>query len=129
MVFLMDELRIPQYKEFGKVFSILENTTGEDRFSEKTRKIAGKYHIENQTLQLAEECVELTKEALKTNRNKAYFNEEQQERLVDEMADVLVMIEQMIRLYGLSHDKIAERINQKVDRQIKRMEWYIYDGN
>lgn len=42
--------------------------------------------------------------------------------LVDEIADVTIMLQQMMYLYDISSDEINERINYKLQRQLGRME-------
>lgn len=42
--------------------------------------------------------------------------------LVDEIADVTIMLQQMMHLYDISSDELNERINYKLQRQLTRME-------
>lgn len=42
--------------------------------------------------------------------------------LVDEIADVTIMLQQMMYLYDISSDEINERINYKLQRQLTRMD-------
>lgn len=42
--------------------------------------------------------------------------------LLDEMADVLIMIEQLRALYHIEDEELNERVNFKLDRQIERIQ-------
>ncbi len=42
--------------------------------------------------------------------------------LLDEIADVSIMMQQMMHLYDISGDELSERINYKLKRQLGRME-------
>ena len=85
--------------------------------SDKVKEIADHYGLRNQLKQLAEECCELSVEALH------YIREEGgTERIFEEMADVLIMIQQVIHLLGCGHEDIEEYAEFKIDRQLKRIE-------
>lgn len=88
---------------------------------EKVKKIADHYGIESQLVKTVEETTELQKAV-------AYFYHQYAERdenistkpLIDELADVSIMIEQL--KYLLECDKeVQERIEFKLNRQIDRM--------
>ena len=42
-------------------------------------------------------------------------------KIIEEMADVLLMIEQVVYLSGIAIDDIDECISFKIDRQMKRI--------
>ncbi len=85
------------------------------------RAIAQHYGFNNQRHILTEECAELIQAVSKIDRaknstelSKAY------DKFFEEIADVLIMIEQM---FGCDKDveTVNGFINQKLDRQMKRM--------
>ena len=84
--------------------------------SDKVKKIADYYGLRNQLKQLAEECSELSVESLH------YIKRGETERLFEEMADVLIMIQQVIHLLGCGREDIEEYAEFKIDRQLKRIE-------
>ena len=83
-------------------------------------EIADHYGIEKQLHQLAEECSELAVEASHSARKGVTV------KIIEEMADVLIMMEQVIYLANIAIDDIDECISFKIDRQMKRIkeeEW------
>ena len=84
---------------------------------EKVKQIADFYGLKNQLRQLAEECCELSVEALHYTREKGGT-----ERIFEEIADVLIMIQQVIHLLGCGHEDIEQYAEFKIDRQLKRIE-------
>lgn len=91
-------------------------------------QICEHYGIDNQKGILAEECAELIQAVSKLTRAEksgSVFNTTQAKlHLVEEMADVTIMIEQVVKAYWhLEGDsKLMYFINQKLDRQIARIE-------
>ena len=79
-------------------------------------EIADHYGIEKQLHQLAEECSELAVEASHSARKGVTV------KIIEEMADVLLMIEQVVYLSGIAIEDIDECISFKIDRQMKRIE-------
>ena len=79
-------------------------------------EIADHYGIEKQLHQLAEECSELAVEASHSARKGVTV------KIIEEMADVLLMIEQIVYLSGIAIEDIDECISFKIDRQMKRIE-------
>ena len=84
--------------------------------SDKVKKIADYYGLRNQLKQLAEECSELSVESLH------YIREGGTERLFEEIADVLIMIQQVIHLLGCGREDIEKYAEFKIDRQLSRIE-------
>ena len=82
----------------------------------RIKTIADHYGTNRQMYQLAEECSELAVEALHSARKGTTV------KIIEEMADVLIMIEQVIYLAGIDKCDIEDCINYKLDRQMKRME-------
>lgn len=54
-------------------------------------------------------------------RDQDYLCERHEDMLIDEIADVLVMLGQFIQYYDLPIDKIDKRIDFKLDRQEERI--------
>ena len=84
---------------------------------EKVKRIADYYGWNNQLKQLAEECCELSVEALHYTRERGGI-----ERISEEIVDVLIMIQQIIYLIGHGYGDIAKYAEFKLDRQLRRME-------
>lgn len=82
----------------------------------KLRMIADHYGIKKQLRQLAEECSELAVEASHSARKGTTV------KIIEEIADVQIMIEQIIYLAKIDKCDIEDCINYKLDRQIKRIE-------
>ena len=84
---------------------------------EKVKRIADYYGWNNQLKQLAEECSELSVESLHYIREGRGI-----ERISEEMADVLIMIQQIVYLLGHGYDEIERCASFKLDRQLQRIE-------
>ena len=82
---------------------------------DKLQMIADHYGIKKQLRQLAEECCELAVEASHSARKGTTV------KIIEEMADVEIMIEQIIYLAKIDKCDIEDCINYKLDRQIKRI--------
>ena len=78
-------------------------------------EIADHYGIEKQLHQLAEECSELAVEASHSARKGVTV------KIIEEMADVLLMMEQVIYLANIAIDDIDECIQFNIDRQLERI--------
>lgn len=83
---------------------------------EKLRTIADHYGLENQLRQLAEECSELAVEANHSARKGSISV-----RLIMEIADVEIMLDQVRYLAGIQESDILETRFYKIERQLKRM--------
>ena len=86
---------------------IVENT--------KLIEIADHYGIDNQLHQLAEECSELAVEASHSARKGVTV------KIIEEMADVILMIEQVIYLAKIDICDIEDCIDFKLNRQMNRI--------
>ena len=82
---------------------------------DKLQMIADHYGIKKQLRQLAEECSELAVEASHSARKGTTV------KIIEEIADVEIMIEQIIYLAKIDKCDIENCINYKLDRQIKRI--------
>lgn len=84
---------------------------------ELLNKIIKKYGKKEQVLQTIEEMSELTKELLKNiNRNK---NNEKE--IILEIADVQIMIEQLLIMYDVDPEKLQGAIEYKLERMKERI--------
>lgn len=84
----------------------------------KCRRIAEHYGRKNQERQAVSELCELQ---YVLTRRLEQRQADWQNDLLDEMADCLVMIEQLRALYGISDDELNDRVNFKLNRQIERI--------
>lgn len=74
------------------------------------------YGTERQRMVAIEEMAELTKELCKIQRDGTTMD-----KLVDEITDVKIMVEQLVLMFDCK-DEVYHRMRQKIDRLIKRME-------
>ena len=84
---------------------------------DKVKRIADYYGWNSQLKQLAEECCELSVEALHYTREKGGT-----ERISEEIVDVLIMIQQIIYLLRNDTEKLEKYANFKLDRQLDRIQ-------
>ena len=90
---------------------------------EVLQKCVNTYGAEAQVDMAVEEMSELTKALLKHRRKEAQGSkdlEAARENILEEVADVIIMLTQLIMIYG-GRDLVKETIENKVDRQIKRL--------
>lgn len=85
-----------------------------------------RYGIEKQSLIAMEELAELQKAISKLVRNpeektKPLEFKGLRHNLIEEMADVLICMDQLIEFYKISHYEIQELIQAKQERQAKRL--------
>lgn len=83
---------------------------------EKVKKIAEHYGLKNQLRQLAEECCELAVESSHSARIGTTV------KIIEEISDVMIMIEQIVYLAKIDKCDIEDCINYKINRQLKRIE-------
>lgn len=96
---------------------------------EKLLKIIKHYGVDNQLRQFNEECFEL-KEAIITHELKKSVEYEiplteiigTKEHITEEIADVTVMLLQFKEYYHIDGKDILKIMNEKIDRQLKRIE-------
>lgn len=98
--------------------------------SQQIRYIANHYGLESQSRQLMEECGELSQAVNKVWRSVKGFVKgsgkstevvEAEANLVEEMADVSVMIMQLQELLGISNSRLKDAIEFKLDREIQKI--------
>lgn len=90
----------------------------DEKYIKIINKIINKYGKKAQVLQTVEEMSELTKELIK-NINRGKDNESD---ITLEIADVLIMIMQLVEIYNIDGDKILGAMEYKLLRQDERME-------
>ena len=96
---------------------------------EKLLKIINHYGVNNQQRKLQEEVFELN-EAIVTHELKSSVEYEiplteivgTKEHIAEEIADVMVMLEQFKLYYGITSEEITKVFWSKVDRQLERIE-------
>lgn len=79
--------------------------------------IINTYGTKNQEDKAIEELAELQKAILK---HREHNNCETEKSIVDEIADVSIMLEQLKIIYSCAKE-VEKRIDYKIDRQIKRI--------
>lgn len=97
--------------------------------NEKAKKIIEHYGINSQQRKLQEEIFEL-QEAIMTHELKQSVEYEiplteiisSMEHIIEEMADVMVVLTQLKEYYGISTKAIEEFMEYKINRQLKRIE-------
>lgn len=89
-----------------------------EKYIKIINKIINKYGKKAQVLQTVEEMSELTKELIK-NINRGKDNESE---ITLEIADVSIMIIQLVEIYNIDGDKILGAMEYKLLRQDERME-------
>ena len=89
-----------------------------EKYIKIIQDIINHYKKEDQVLQAVEEMSELTKELIKNiNRNK-----ENEAEIILEIADVQIMLMQLIEIYKIDGNKLLGAIEYKLLRQKERME-------
>lgn len=86
-----------------------------------------RYGIQNQSLVAMEELSELQKAVSKLvrypeERTKPFDFKGLRNNLIEEMADVLICMDQLIEYYQIERHEIQELIQAKQERQAKRLE-------
>lgn len=84
----------------------------------KCRQIAEKYGIQNQERQTVSELAELL-EVL--TRRPSQRGQDWREKLIDEISDVKIMLQQLQLMYNIDAETIDEQIDFKLDRQLDRI--------
>lgn len=91
---------------------------------EKLLKIINTYGVNNQQRKLAEEVFELQESIIIEEDRKKHLklNYFCTDAIKEEIADVMVMLEQFKLYYGIPSEDITKIFWKKVDRQISRIE-------
>lgn len=108
---------IQQYRSIGTVEECQTAVEKMNKNREKLLFIINTYGSRPQQDMAIEELSELQKAILKYRR---FPNKETERDIIDEIADVSIMLEQLKIIYSCSK-KVEERIDYKIDRQIQRI--------
>lgn len=86
-------------------------------------KIINHYRVMPQLKYFQSEVFELN-EAIIEVETKKYFDNTMlnTDHITEEIADVRVMLEQFIEYYNIDRTEIAKIMNEKIERQLKRIE-------
>lgn len=84
--------------------------------SNVVKKSIDHYGADLQTVVCMEECAELIQAVSKMKRGKDNRN-----NLIEEMADVMICMEILKQVYGISDNEIQNYVCQKQNRTIERM--------
>jgi len=90
----------------------------EKAYNDAIGRIAEHYGAGAQSMQTCEECAELIQAVSKLTRG---VTEMRISALVEEIADVRIMLEQMTFFYGISRRRVTMDIKRKVQRQLERI--------
>jgi len=99
---------------------------------EKLLRIIGKYGINNQLRKFNEEAFELEEAIIRYEDDKYYMQEPEalyiaKEFIIEEIADVCVMLLQFKEYYHIDGNDILRIMNEKIDRQLNRIEKEVKD--
>lgn len=89
---------------------------------EKLLKIIDTYGINHQLKKLNEETFEVIEAICKCEYKETSINQLDKNHIAQEIADVLVMLEQFKLHYNIKNEDIEKIMDYKIDRQIKRIE-------
>lgn len=97
----------------------------EQEIQQNIQKIARHYGLEHQREKTIEECLELIQAIEKYQQelwNEGYvcISKGYRKHIIEEIADVQIMIKQMVYLMGCKKD-LEHFMRYKIDRQLKRM--------
>lgn len=98
--------------------TVTEAKTEKEFISNTIKEILEHYTKEQQVMQSIEEMSELQKELIK-NINRNAHNKES---IMEEIADVKIMLMQLQKIYDFKNSEIRKVIISKLERQKKRME-------
>lgn len=90
-------------------------------YREKNNNIYNHYGAEHQELKVVEEMAELTHGIMRMHNSDPAMEEEYFKNTKEEMADVLVLLLQLIDSYDCK-DEIKEIMKYKIDRELNRIE-------
>ena len=87
---------------------------------ELVKKIIHKYGTVTQSMIAMEECSELIQAISKCLRSKDLIPTETREHLIEEMADVMICLEQLMIMYSITDEELISWIERKELRLKKR---------
>ena len=89
---------------------------------EQLKQIINHYGIDNQLKYIHSEYFELDEAIMKYENNSFNSIDFAIEHIAEEIADVMVMLEQFRLYYDIPSMQITEIMQQKIERQLKRIE-------
>lgn len=87
---------------------------------ELVKKIIHKHGTVTQSMIAMEECSELIQAISKCLRSKDLIPTETREHLIEEMADVMICLEQLMAMYSITDEELISWIERKELRLKKR---------
>jgi NTP pyrophosphatase (non-canonical NTP hydrolase) len=95
-----------------KLLSAILGSSHADDMKEQYAILLKASSVERQVCQLSEEFAEFTKEVMSRMRNRKSTNED----LVEELADCLIMLDQMIYIFGVTDKELCMALNTKMKK-------------
>lgn len=87
---------------------------------ELAKKVIHKHGTVTQSMIVMEECSELIQAISKCLRSKEMIPTETREHLIEEMADVMICLEQLMLMYSITDEELISWIERKELRLKKR---------
>lgn len=89
---------------------------------DKLLKIINHYGVNHQLRKFQEEVFELNEAIIKNECDEYKDIKSNINHIAEEIADCFVMIEQFIEYYKIDNNDILKILEEKIDRQLKRIE-------
>jgi NTP pyrophosphatase (non-canonical NTP hydrolase) len=89
---------------------------------DKLLQIVSHYGIDKQLKYIHSEYFELDEAILEKEKVGAYPGVEEKKHIIEEIADVIVMLKQFQYYYGIEDKQIEDIMEYKIDRQLDRIE-------
>lgn len=118
----LEDKHLKECRQISEYDIELKELRGQQNANEKLERIIASYTFGQQRAIFVEECAEAIKAVCKVERAADSSAEVYAEKMIDlisEVADVLIMAQQM-RLY-LGAEKVDSEIQRKLERQLKRI--------
>lgn len=93
----------------------------------KLLQIISYFGVNNQQKKLQEELFELQESIIELETSKIRDYEEKLKHVIEEIADVEVLLREFILEYGISYEDLILTMKSKVDRTIKRIKEGYYE--
>jgi NTP pyrophosphatase (non-canonical NTP hydrolase) len=93
----------------------------------KLLQIISYFGVNNQQRKIQEELFELQESIIELETSKIRDYEEKLKHVIEELADVEVLLREFILEYGISYEDLILTMKSKVDRTIKRIKEGYYE--
>ena len=93
----------------------------------KLLQIISYFGVNNQQRKIQEELFELQESIIELETSKIRDYEEKLKHVIEELADVEVLLREFILEYGISYEDLILTMKNKVDRTIKRIKEGYYE--